>query len=1143
MNERQIFCDYSTAGKGQTSSDDDDSCSCRTVELDLDSAVKDQHVPRYFYDIIIGISSEMSSSRIAVLHDLLIPGGIVIVIILNDIKGQLPREQDSWRASVGKHFRSSNVLASCRYFIIEAQKQTLQLPEIRDNGYEKKGPPMLSFRLGGELGIRNEILQLQSSGTAVIWIESTTDVSGAAARGFCRSLRREILGTNVRLVLFNETWLTRERSVYIGWLSSVDGLENESEFLVERNGQLLLPRLVHSLSFETPQDPSIDSIRYWTATATESIAASPCPRVPPNHVLLSISLTSEPDGNVRGLYGRIIDAGDTQWHIHSYVTAIACGPLSNFAIVHTGQVLAPRWKDQLGALVPIFIASSYLGFGSLKDRRRVQNRRAVLLFGNEDRSCLPERLTRVFEYFGMSTIVVVGAAPQLLELLKPGDLVLSNYNEHHKSIRSICDFVGASLYLWDDPVNGILEEIKRNPWTVSDIFDILLDTNFPPSVLSGSFQTPSDLVAARAIKFCLFREDVFYLLHGGIGSLGLQVALWMYQKGARKIVLTSRTGGQALSRKNPASFNLLTYLSEQQDLELRLECCDASSLSDMQRLMSNLPGRIGGCILLSVILEDRSYVNHTSETYNRVFPAKTEAFTVLEKTIAIEQLEFLVTVSSAAIFGSAGQTNYSSANTAVDFMIRRYPNAFALVAPAIIDSDTVIDPNTLLPRPSLEPWAPWAMTSRHLCACLEDGLERMRNQAFWLYIPDYSWSEFQKFCGPSSLYDHLIPMPSKTVVESQNQQGVLSQIERLVCDSLGLSIEELSPDVPLTAYGLDSLSASRLSVSLRHFLPITQLQLLGDISLRDILTLIRRTTNPIKDNRKLFDWRKLNLPGETVVKLVDTEGIPLVIIHGASGIILAFKGMQEVFDTPLYACQITPDTPVSSLQSMALFYFQKIKLAVPNGPYRLAGYCGTCLLTLEIARNFESNGDEIVQLAFVDYSPALYTSPILWEFDAPSLQNKVASIPLVNKLLDIMLTLYEISTSKTHLDIARDLRKVAAGHVERELMMSYYQIFGDICRTITRFLIELGETNGAFSYHTLQVELTTLVKSIKACSIMTVFVASHGMIQSLGQPSDEWKDLGCRSIVPEAQVIFVESDHITVLDQVADRLQREWRNV
>ncbi len=45
-------------------------------------------------------------------------------------------------------------------------------------------------------------------------------------------------------------------------------------------------------------------------------------------------------------------------------------------------------------------------------------------------------------------------------------------------------------------------------------------------------------------------------------------------------------------------------------------------------------------------------------------------------------------------------------------MTKDYPNAFALIAPAILDSNTVIDPDTLLPNPALTQLVPWAMTSR-----------------------------------------------------------------------------------------------------------------------------------------------------------------------------------------------------------------------------------------------------------------------------------------------------------------------------------------------------------------------------------------------------------------------------------------------
>ncbi|KAK0189610.1 KR domain-containing protein [Armillaria mellea] len=612
------------------------------------------------------------------------------------------------------------------------------------------------------------------------------DVSGAAARGFCRSLRREILGTRICLVLFNEIWSAQERGRYIEWLSHVKGLDHEAEFVVESDGRLFLPRLIPSPSSKGDSG---------------QIMEFPRPLVPQDHVLLSIELESTPIGGLRGVYGEVVETRSTDHRINTHVAAIISGPLSNFAVVHIGQLLpAPQWKDRLDALVPILIITRCIGFESLKleDRSRAQT---------GEGSVLGSRLVRTLEFFGISTVLAHGEAPQLLGVAKSGDFVISDYDEHWESVRSICDFLHASLYFWDDPVSGTREEVGRN---------------------SGSGS-------------CLLRADVFYLLHGGIGSLGLQIALWMYQNGARKIVLTSRSGGQALSKKNPAAFQILSYLQEQPDLELRLECCDASSVPDTQRLLSRLPGHIGGCILLSAVWADGAYMKHTQDTYYHVFPAKVEAFKVLEQALQISKLDFLVTLSSVTIFGNSGQTNYSSANTAVDFMTKDYPNAFALVAPAIIDSDTVIDPNTLLPNPSLIQFMPWAMTSRQLCDCLEDGLKKLRSEPFWLYIPDLSWADVQTFCGSSPLYNHLVPPQAASSEDTTTNYKV--SVEELVCHSLNISNEEISPEVPLTAYGLDSLSASRLSLALRPILTITQLQLLGDVSIQDLWDLVEKNSD------------------------------------------------------------------------------------------------------------------------------------------------------------------------------------------------------------------------------------------------------------------------------------------------------------
>lgn len=63
---------------------------------------------------------------------------------------------------------------------------------------------------------------------------------------------------------------------------------------------------------------------------------------------------------------------------------------------------------------------------------------------------------------------------------------------------------------------------------------------------------------------------------------------------------------------------------------------------------------------MSLVLSDKAFLNQTKEDFDKVFAAKTKAFHNLERCMNISQLDFFVTFSSvAALFGSAGQSNYT----------------------------------------------------------------------------------------------------------------------------------------------------------------------------------------------------------------------------------------------------------------------------------------------------------------------------------------------------------------------------------------------------------------------------------------------------------------------------------------------------
>ena len=95
--------------------------------------------------------------------------------------------------------------------------------------------------------------------------------------------------------------------------------------------------------------------------------------------------------------------------------------------------------------------------------------------------------------------------------------------------------------------------------------------------------------------------------------------------------------------------------------------------------------------------------------------------------------------------------------------------------------------------------------------------------------------------GSSHLYDHLVPDADESAM-GEDGDGKVSLVQ-IVCRTLDIKAEDVSEDVPLTSYGLDSLSAASLSFALRPLLSISQLQLLADLTIKDLRAKIEDATD------------------------------------------------------------------------------------------------------------------------------------------------------------------------------------------------------------------------------------------------------------------------------------------------------------
>ncbi|KAJ3899904.1 polyketide synthase [Lentinula edodes] len=1001
-----------------------------------------------------------------------------------------------------------------------------------------------NFVPGTELATYQEVLRFQTMGHRHIYLQATDGIDSAFAEGFIRSLNKELFGSQIHLVSFDSHIDPDSYRSQTFALAQSHSLMEELEVKVALSGEIYSPR-IQPVSRDNNNSFTLKDQQYskpWKAIGSTSsiinqLEEVSLPILLPDHVLIEVEELSMAYLDIRIFKGIICDAGSTNWLIGSHVLGVKDSTISSHCQVHTDDIMKWRGISNMNYMVPLLILHLGLGINYLtQPLLRKHNHISVL---DTTGSFLLQALKDIMETYNINvSLISSDISAQAIHSLQHSDTILCGLKSPAEIYKLQCmNIARIPLFIWNDPGKLAEHHVPRR--------EMLNATMELMGALEsiGRLQVPSALQLADVRKAAHVQQRMFsgrktYLLIGGIGSLGLQIAFWMFKNGARYITLTSRSGEASLSNSsNHSAIQLLSYLRTLENFHLNLQSCDAASLVDMQALIGGIED-LGGCILSAVVLSDAPLSSHSPDSYYRVFPSKVDVFKVLTKVVKIESLEFLVLLSSAAIFGSAAQSNYASANTAVDHMAKQYRNAFSLIVPAIIDSNAVTHSENLAPDPSLSHWLPWAVSCQDLCCYLEDGIRQLKDHDFWMYVPNLDWEKVQKYFGPSPLYDHLVAS-SQSASEVQSYSNVdLAALQKVICDIVEISPEDFSPEIPLIAYGMDSLSASRLSIALKPMVTLNQLQLLGNISYKDIQQYIARkwTKSSVEEdqpNVQYFDWKDLNKKGETVIKLIDTsvsEKPPLICIHGASGSILAFKPLQESFESALYAIQVTPDTPLDSLESMSMFYWQKIKESVPRGPYRLAGFSGTCLIAFEIARVIHAEGQHVSQFAIIDYFPTLFLPPH-FTLDDESVSECKATRNVVFNALQSMLKLYENSTNTGRRQIAPKFLNAfqesfdgaqVAGTSQDKTMAQYFYHFHAYVDMIVKQLVSLS------SMVPLEVGMKKwLLDAIQPLQCpVDVYIAEKGVTTAYWY---NWKE-DCMNYLPNVKITKCLGDHFTVLE-------------
>lgn len=156
-----------------------------------------------------------------------------------------------------------------------------------------------------------------------------------------------------------------------------------------------------------------------------------------------------------------------------------------------------------------------------------------------------------------------------------------------------------------------------------------------------------------------FRADATYLVTGGLGGLGLQVARWMVQRGARNLVL--------LGRKRASE------VSTEEVREMRGQGAAIISLagvsvdSDLDFVMAGISKRmppLRGIVHAMTEVDDGILLHQTRERLGRVFSAKVAGAWNLHRWLEGTPLEFFMMVSSStSLMGASGQASHLAATS------------------------------------------------------------------------------------------------------------------------------------------------------------------------------------------------------------------------------------------------------------------------------------------------------------------------------------------------------------------------------------------------------------------------------------------------------------------------------------------------
>ncbi|CCM04557.1 uncharacterized protein FIBRA_06738 [Fibroporia radiculosa] len=953
------------------------------------------------------------------------------------------------------------------------------------------------FTAGGEVALVDFISSLDSTDPQLFWLYTTTSPSDAAAVGLVRTLRQEYPAWKIHLVLFPDSWTVEAQEAYVhAQLLPLPWVD--SEVMIDQDGKMHVPRLVKASPASRQELRGSNPVQFRGSDVWRAYPAEIGPtdaEVSVHYIGLSPAMSGwtefagvvtaigsdvlEKDLVGRRVYGvTSSDPGSTivcdrsklafvPQDMETALAAALVGRLTFLSLVVVDAIGVSSKNAKIllhaGHCSPAALATyAYLNTNSFDVVVTVSDAPSSTHTFTQSplsssksyawSSCVrdwaPQGIDIVFNFDED-----IDVAKQTLSMLSPRGRFVQIGGELPGSLPAGRCYVSIEEHVVLEAGNDLDRKGAVFEAALLATLTPTMDIYSLPQLMAAGAEArnpTSDRVAVVDLQAispelpvlkggmlkgtAVFNPRASYVILGGIGGLGVNIARCLVENGARHLILTSRSGEKGIATTQLVSERkIINYLRGIPGVTVDLRAVDVLDAEKTKDLFMNLEHPVAGVFYLAVRLNDQIFSNLKTEKDWKTGNLRRQDQG--SRNSPANGQSAVTGLPCSHEFHGDCQANYSAAQTYMETMAAALPNTVAITVPPITDGGIFV--RSLPPgdarNAALDKYKSLGMSGYLVAQHCVNAIWTLNSDAYSaVYIPPTDWSEIMQLGIPEY---HLSSL--RHLLIKQNVQTAIAAEEwsiRAACASvLALNVNEIADNVPLSSYGLDSLTSVRLSGILKtdFNVSVTQLQLLGNSMTVQRLMGLQEETKADSSSAVVGTTNKdsLDVQGaegvhhadmdKTIVRLNNvTDGQPLFIVHGAGGGVLVMLKTAEMMSCPVYGVQDTPEAPITgTLDRLCKFYLEKIREKQPKGPYRLGGFSFGTYVALVIAQQLREEGETVEILVMIDGSPAIFV-------------NFAKKINMSNMRDEIMVLIRDIATSGT-LDNGEELTAMFEDHFKQ----------------------------------------------------------------------------------------------------------------